>query len=291
MRYTTSLCALALGCSLGARAADGELDQYEEKCFARAAERFARANRSDRGLWLKEMAAAFPGKAGEPTREEDFGAWFDLLAGKNGEWRRADAPNPRIAELFDKMIQRMELGPVPSVTRDEFRKYARHALRERDAVDLNDEADRTFRALDRNGDGELARDELTIFLRDEKVRVDADGNGRISKAEYREHFKRKVASKAESLAAARAAENPGRPVAGKPGEKAGKDGLPDWFAALDADKDGQISLFEWRDDGRPAATFQEMDLDADGLLTKDEYLRYLKRKAAAEDQRRREEGK
>jgi Ca2+-binding EF-hand superfamily protein len=291
MRYTASLCALALGCSLPARAAEGELDQYEDRCVARAAERFARASRSDRGLWLKEMAAAFPGKAGDPTREEDFAAWFDLLAGKNAEWRRADAPNPRIAELFDKVVQRMELGPVPSVTRDEFRRYAKHALRERDAVDLNDEADRAFRALDRNGDGELERDEFTIFLRDEKVRVDADGNGRISKGEYREHFKRKVTAKAESLAAAKAAEATGKPAGGKPGEKAGKDGLPDWFAALDSDKDGQVSLFEWRDDARPAATFQEMDLDGDGLLTKDEYLRFLKRKAAAEDQRRREEGK
>jgi hypothetical protein len=291
MRHTISLCALALGFCSSGRAAEGELDQYEEKSIARAAERAARAGTSDRAMWLKEMEAAFPGKAGEPKRDAEFAAWFDLLAGKNGEWRRAGAPNPRVAELFDRVVHRMELGPVPSVTRDEFRKYAKHALRERDGVNLADEADRVFRALDRNGDGDLERGEFTIFLRDEKVRIDADGNGRISKDEYRDYFRRKVTAKADSIAAAKGAQAPAKPGDGKPAAKAAADGLPEWFATLDADKDGQLSLFEWRGDGRPAATFDEMDLDRDGLLTKDEYLRYLKLKAIEEAQRRREEGK
>ncbi len=287
MRYAMLFCALALGPSL--RAAEGDLDRYEEKCIARSAERFARTLKSGRGAWLKEMEAAFPGKAGNPMRDADFDVWFDLLAGKNEQWRRTDAPNPRIAELFDKVLQRMELGPVPSITRDEFRRYAKHALRERDGEDLTEAADRAFRVLDRNGDGDLERAEFTIYLRDEKIRIDADGNGRISKTEYREHYKRKVTAKAESIADGKSGE--GKVTGAKSNDKLSKDGLPVWFTTLDADTDGQVSLFEWRDGGRPSAGFEEMDLDHDGLLTKDEYLRYLKRKQIEDEQRRREEGR
>ena len=68
-------------------------------------------------------------------------------------------------------------------------------------------------------------------------------------------------------------------------------GLPGWFTALDADKDEQISLFEWRQGGKPITEFQEMDLNGDGLITKDEYLRWAKMKMIEADQKRREEGR
>ncbi len=45
---------------------------------------------------------------------------------------------------------------------------------------------------------------------------------------------------------------------------------------LDTDRDGQIALYEWRRAGRPMAEFVEMDLNADGLLPPDEYLRYVR---------------
>ena len=48
MRHTASLCALAFACCLLARGVEGEIDQYEEKCIARAAERVARSSKSDR---------------------------------------------------------------------------------------------------------------------------------------------------------------------------------------------------------------------------------------------------
>ena len=66
-------------------------------------------------------------------------------------------------------------------------------------------------------------------------------------------------------------------------------GLPDWFATLDSDKDGQISLFEWRKGGKLTALFQEMDLNGDGLLTKEEYTRYLKMKEDKLKQDKREQ--
>lgn len=51
-------------------------------------------------------------------------------------------------------------------------------------------------------------------------------------------------------------------------------GLPSWWDSLDSDKDGQIGLYEWRQDGRDMKEFQKMDLDHDGVLAPQEWLRY-----------------
>lgn len=54
-------------------------------------------------------------------------------------------------------------------------------------------------------------------------------------------------------------------------------GLPDWFVKLDTDKDGQIGLYEWLAAKKPTKEFLEMDLNGDGLLTAEEYLRWKKK--------------
>ena len=301
MRSTTrsGICILSLtGCLLGRAAESTEQDQFEEKCISRAAERILKAGRTDRAAWVTELEAAYPGKVTNPTTAAEYGSWFELLAGKNEQWRRTDAPNPRIAALFDQVVQRMELGPVPTITRDEFLKFAGRTLVEKkprpgDAPpDTTAEADKVFRVLDKNFDGDLDREEMTVDLKGEWVLADSDGNGRINKTEYRAYFQRKVTARVAVLTAktadgARGAD--GR-VEGKPGAKAGT-ALPDWFTALDTDKDKQISLFEWRQDGRAVALFQEMDLNGDGLLTRDEYLRWVRMTEIDAAQKKREEGK
>lgn len=299
MRHAARGCLFVVVFALGlfARAAEvPEQDQYEDKCILRAAERALRNSKTERGNWVKELEAAYPGKVTNPTTEEEYGSWYELLAGKADEWAREAAPNPQIAGLYDKVIQKMELGPVPTVKRDEFMKYARRVLmreqREQQNGEQpgeNEEVEKAFRVLDKNRDGELDREEMTTPLKEERVLTDADGNGRISKTEYRDYFHRKVATRTETLAA-KAAEkggSDGKPVAiAKPGT-----GLPDWFTTLDLDKDKQISLFEWRQSKRPVAVFEEMDLDGDGLLTKDEYLRWVKKKEIEADYNRRETGR
>ena len=280
-----------LACAPAARCADGaELDQYEEKCVVRAAERALKAGKSDRAHWLTELEGAYPGKVVAALTEDEYATWYDLLAGKNEDWRRDAAPTPQVAELFDKVAQRMELGPVPNIRREEFKKYAKKVLREQNPPteerDANEDADKAFRAIDRSGDGELDRDELTAGLKDEKFRADADGNGRISKDEYRDYFRKKVATRVVVLVA-----KSGDAVRGPDGKPTGRAGaaLPEWFAALDLDKDGQVSLFEWRKGTRPTAVFTEMDLNGDGLLTRDEYARYIKMSEDALKQKTRED--
>ena len=122
--------------------------------------------------------------------------------------------------------------------------------------------------------------------------MDADGNGRISKDEYRGYFQRQVAAKVETLIAAKSGEaNRGRDskAIAKPATPASGTNLPEWFATLDSNKDGQISLFEWRQGDRGVEVFQEMDLDGDGLLTREEYQRFAKLQLIEEKQKKREE--
>ena len=279
-RFPRLICLLVVVCSDGRALAAGEQDQYEEKTVSRCAERAARIAKSDRVLWVKELEEAYPDKVGNPLKEEEYAAWFTLLAGDAAEWRRATAANARIAELFDRVLQRLELGPVPSIKRDEFMRYARKVLvqgnpQAQGQNDPNEDADKVFRVLDIDGDGMLVPEELTTKLRDERPRADVNGNGRIDKDEYRTYFQRRVTVSAE--VAVKAMEQNGRgsdpKIPNRPGST-----LPTWFTDVDTDKDGQVALSEWRKAGRAIAVFQEMDLDGDGLLTKEEYARFARMK-------------
>ena len=49
------------------------------------------------------------------------------------------------------------------------------------------------------------------------------------------------------------------------------DGLPDWFATADGDRDGQVGLYEW--DRSRFEEFSKWDLNGDGLLEPSEVLR------------------
>ncbi len=271
---------------LAAEGGPNDPDTYEEKTVARAAERAAKAAKSDRVLWAKELENAFPNRVGNPTKEEEYGAWFSLVAGKGETWRRDDTTNTPFAELFEKVIQKLELGPVPSIRREEFLKYARRSLVPGQAAsaELNEEADKVFRVLDCDGDGVLENSEMTTKLREDRLRVDADGNGRIDKDEYRAHFQKRIAAGADAIIAK--VDQNARGSDGKPNAQPAKSGAPMWFADLDADKDGQVALSEWRKGGRAINLFLEMDLDGDGLLTKEEYLRFARLKEKEETNNR-----
>jgi hypothetical protein len=53
-------------------------------------------------------------------------------------------------------------------------------------------------------------------------------------------------------------------------------GLPGWFRELDTDRDGQVSLYEWRMAKRSLDEFLRMDRNRDGYLSPEEVLRYQK---------------
>lgn len=49
--------------------------------------------------------------------------------------------------------------------------------------------------------------------------------------------------------------------------------VPSWFEQLDGDKDGQIGLYEWRSARRNTQDFEDFDLNGDGYVTAEEWLR------------------
>lgn len=289
MRCVTCLLLAAPLCS-PARAGE-EQDRYEEQIVARLAqvkaERGIRGDRGERGNTVRDLEAAFPGKfeKTEPGKKENEGeTWFALVAGNGEEWRKADAVAAGLGPMFERWRQRLELGPVPSIKRDEFLKFSKLIIRNAAAmqgeggeVNTDTEADKVFRVLDANSDGELSGSEHSAGLN----AVKALAGGRVTKEEYREYFRRRVEAKTETLAAAiKSNEALMRKLTGGESEKGV--GVPEWFASLDADKDKQISLYEWRKGGKDLDEFRAMDLNADGLLTVDEYLRWAKQKRDAE---------
>jgi len=64
--------------------------------------------------------------------------------------------------------------------------------------------------------------------------------------------------------------------------------IPSWFEKYDTDKDGMVGLYEWRRAGEKTDKFVEMDLNGDGYLTADEWLRFskaqLEKKPADDDE-------
>ncbi|TMQ34661.1 MAG: EF-hand domain-containing protein [Planctomycetota bacterium] len=52
--------------------------------------------------------------------------------------------------------------------------------------------------------------------------------------------------------------------------------LPAWFTQYDSNRDAQISLAEWRANGRSIEEFRKIDRNDDGFLTVDEVLRFEK---------------
>jgi hypothetical protein len=240
---------------------------------------------------VRDLEAAFPGKLGkaEPGKKEDEGeAWFLLVAGDADVWSKADAVAAGLGPMFERWRTRLELGPVPSIKRDEFLKFSRLIARSAAAAqgeggELNTggEADKVFRILDLNSDGELTGGELSAGLKADKAFA-----GRVSREQYREYFARRVEKKAETLAAAlKSNEALMRKL--NLDEFDRRTGLPEWFTTLDGDKDKQVSLYEWRRVGKDVDEFLGMDLNGDGLLTTDEYSRWARMKR--EEERRRED--
>src|SRR5262249_51842469 len=115
-----------------------------------------------------------------------------------------------------------------------------------------------FKQLDTNQDGHLSIPEWLRGRRkwEEFHLYDLDGDDRITSDEVLEYLRTHPENQNKDNA--------------KPGRL--PRGLPPWFQQLDADRDGQLSLTEWRRGGGSRDEFLRYDLNGDGLITPKEVL-------------------
>lgn len=114
---------------------------------------------------------------------------------------------------------------------------------------------RFFEKLDKNNDGSLDRDEVPGPVKQRFERIDADGNGKISREEFA-----KVAAR----------------LAGQFGGRPQRDGgAPDvLFRLLDADKDGKLTKDELQNATR---LLEKLDRNKDGMIDRDELRGFLQK--------------
>ena len=119
-------------------------------------------------------------------------------------------------------------------------------------------ADSLFRQLDTNGDGVLTGTEIPTAYR-----AAAGARGVIDRQTFAPLFRATVQKLRNTPAAV---------PAGAGATRAGE--LPQWFATLDPEGTGQVTLHSWRTAGRGTAEFQQIDANSDGLLTRREVLTF-----------------
>lgn len=241
---------------------------------------------TEREKVIKELLKLAPPDA---PLSDDFDRWFQILSEGGPVWDRQQITRMGLAEVFDRMAERLD-NASGRIARAEFLNYARRFWREGDSVlwketkevDPSAEAEKLFRHLDRDGDNLLTGAEMPEALRTELARWDRSGDGAISVDEYRGYFTQRLTRLHKEY------ERETRPDPAPPfppdDEKrpdvfrAGRlpAGLPDWFMVLDRDRDGQVSLFEWRRHGWPLDEFAPLDSNDDGLLEPAELLRLLR---------------
>jgi len=142
-----------------------------------------------------------------------------------------------------------------------------------------------FQRIDRNRDGKITKDETQMLL-PYFDQIDTNKDGGIDLAELK------------VFSATMAAASPGSGSGGWSGPSSSGSGgdpriedpeterpvvyrfgkLPKDFpyASIDKDEDGQVSLYEWRNSGKSVEEFLDRDLNGDGFLTAEEWLRGTK---------------
>lgn len=143
---------------------------------------------------------------------------------------------------------------------------------------LNQMAESEFKRRDDNGDGQLNRDEMSSSLRNDLDRWDTNRDNLIDLTEFKAYFTFRMQrgdrdNPPNPVTVIIEEELDARPVVYRAG-KLPKE-MPKWFGELDVDKDGQVSLFEWRTGNRDMEDFRSYDRNDDGLISPEETLRYV----------------
>jgi hypothetical protein len=148
--------------------------------------------------------------------------------------------------------------------------------------------EKRFKEQDGNHDGKLSEDEVSDRLKAAFRELDTSKDGYLDLQEYKAYIAARFGGDGSDPSQGSYGSYAGNGNYGRDGRdnrpqeqpvvaiRYGKlpTGLPSWWDTLDADKDGQIGLYEWRQDGRDMKDFQKMDLDGDGYLAPQEWQRF-----------------
>lgn len=270
-------------CTSGARGQnrDQKAPPNEDELVARAARRAAQVTTErDRLIRFVDRVAPRTDAFG-PSPNREFDDWFDRLANGRSTWDRETITRRPLTEVFDRMAERMNVTSG-RMSRAQFHQYARKYLAEGSsppwdsaADQTQSSADRLFEQLDRDHDGVLSGDEQPPGLRAARGKWDANRDGSVNRAEYRGYFAGRVRESLSDRTNGDAGSGRARPTVYRAGKL--PPDLPDWFARLDADGDGQVALYEWRDSGWTVEDFQHLDRNDDGFLTADELAWHVAR--------------
>jgi hypothetical protein len=223
------------------------------------------------------------GRSAESQRE----AWKKFLAGKGVN------TGAMTKELYTEFSEnRMK----------EFREKGDTRTEEEKKRDLESRLREGFKQMDTNGDGGISMEEAqaakqkrvfgdSISDKENFERFDANKNGKIEYDEFAKYIQvrteerekqredRKDEKKEEGAAKVEDIES--RPTVFRYGKMPKE--LPSWFNDLDGDKDAQVGLYEWKQQGKDVKEFLAMDSNGDGFVTAEEHLRFEKAKAKGVD--------
>jgi hypothetical protein len=216
------------------------------------------------------------------------------------EVRRLYATTPEHEEAIVRELRATYASPTPDGEARVFAVIGRNGRLPPGTIpneELTIRATKLFARFDQDKSKTLGPDEMPETLRADARRWDRNGDGGIDADEYAGYYREQLSQVSAKVASGEIAlklpkgmtmptpEAVPTATVAMPGEdpravaaRYGKlpPGLPDWFVLLDEDQDGQIGLYEWRKAKRPTAEFVAMDLNGDGLLPADEYLRYAR---------------
>ncbi len=159
--------------------------------------------------------------------------------------------------------------------------------------DLKQMAKDSFSRRDRNGDGKLNLDEMNDSLKQDMAKYDRSRDGLIDVEEYEEYLKERIQGRMAEQAKTTESQPPAansppaspntvvvdlseldrKPTIYRAGNLPKE--MPSWFSELDADRDGQVALYEWFRAQKPLEEFKQWDSNDDALITIGEVMRKM----------------